>query len=62
MTEKLDELIKKLDGISYQEWKVLKYRIDCAFDAKKGKLEKSLKLSLADPDSEDSKFIHSPLV
>lgn len=62
MKENINEYIKKLDGISYPEWKKLRYLIDSTFDMKKGKLEKNLKLSLSDANSEDAKFIHSPLV
>ena len=38
MEENINEYIKKLDGISYPEWKKLRYLFDSTFDMKKGKL------------------------
>ncbi|MCI5752328.1 MAG: hypothetical protein MR038_07620 [Oscillospiraceae bacterium] len=46
--EKIKEMIKRLDGISYHEWKKLAYIMDNAFERKKGEIERDLKLSSDD--------------
>lgn len=48
MKKSVVEMAKKLEGISYDDWKLLQYTINRAFALKKGELEKELKLSSAD--------------
>lgn len=43
--DKITELIKQLDGISYSEWFKLNYLVETYFSQKKHELEREIKLS-----------------
>lgn len=45
ISAKTEDVIKALDGVSYSEWKKIRYIMDNAFEAKKRELERDLKLS-----------------
>ncbi len=43
--DKVIELVKQLDGISYLEWQKIHYIVETHFSRQKGKLEREIKLS-----------------